>query len=132
MIKNEKGQAIVELALISTVLMSMLLASIDFGRLLSSYVIITNAANRGATYASSSINAAYDSNGIATAVNSETSSLILDPNEQLSISSNVSEDAYGHHQVQVTVTFSPALFFPIPGVLDHVTLHRSVTRMVQE
>ncbi len=132
MFKSEKGQAIAELAIVGALLALLLLAVADFGRLFSAYVIITNAANSGAVYGSASMNAAQDSAGIAAAARNETSTLIQDPNDQLTISSAVQEDSFGQHNVRVTVTFRPNFQFPIPGVLNHVTLQRSVVRMVQE
>jgi len=132
MFKSEKGQAIAELAIAGALLMLILLAVVDFGRLLSAYVMVTNAANSGAVYGSASMDAAQNSADIAATVRNETSQLVKSENDQLSISSSVQEDSFGQHYVRVTVTFRPDLQFPIPGVLDHLTLQRSVVRMVQE
>ena len=45
------GQALVEFALVIPVLMLILLACIDFGRIMFSYIQINNAAREGAAYA---------------------------------------------------------------------------------
>ena len=48
---RRRGQALVEFALVLPVMMLILLAAIDFGRIMFSYIQITNAAREGAAYA---------------------------------------------------------------------------------
>ena len=50
--KREKGQSMVELAILLPILLIILLGIIDFGRVFFAYVTITNAAREGARYGS--------------------------------------------------------------------------------
>jgi len=50
--RKEKGQGLVELALILPLLLIILLGTIDFGRVFYAYVTITNASREGARYGS--------------------------------------------------------------------------------
>lgn len=50
--KRERGQALVELAIMLPILLIILLGVIDFGRVFYAYVTITNAAREGARYGS--------------------------------------------------------------------------------
>lgn len=49
---GERGEAIVEFALLAPILIMLLLALVDFGRVFDAWVITTNAAREGARYAS--------------------------------------------------------------------------------
>jgi Flp pilus assembly protein TadG len=68
---RHRGQALVELALILPVLMLIFLITVDFSRLLFSYIQVTNAAREGAAYAITQPN---DLNGITTRAVQETNS----------------------------------------------------------
>lgn len=50
-LNNERGQATVELALVLPVLLLILFGIMEFGRVFSSYLILTNAAREGARLA---------------------------------------------------------------------------------
>ena len=50
--RKEKGQGLVELAIILPLLLIILLGTIDFGRVFYAYVTITNASREGARYGS--------------------------------------------------------------------------------
>ncbi len=63
-----RGQALVELALITPVLLLLLLIAVDFGRLFFTYIQLNNAAREGAAYGASS---PADSTGITAAVRRE-------------------------------------------------------------
>lgn len=52
LLKNKKGQTLVEMALILPILILILMGMVEFGRILNSYLIITNASREGARYAS--------------------------------------------------------------------------------
>jgi Flp pilus assembly protein TadG len=49
--KKEKGQSLVEFALLLPILLIILIGVIDLGRMYYAYVVITDAAAEGATYA---------------------------------------------------------------------------------
>ena len=51
LIKNERGQAMVELALVLPVLLLLLMGIVEFCRVFHSYLVITNASREGARVA---------------------------------------------------------------------------------
>ena len=51
-LKSERGQDIVELALVLPLLLVIAMAVLDFGRAFSTYLVLTNAAREGARQAS--------------------------------------------------------------------------------
>ncbi|HEV8634270.1 MAG TPA: TadE/TadG family type IV pilus assembly protein [Chloroflexota bacterium] len=50
--RNEKGQGLVELALLLPILLVVVMGAIDFGRVYFAYIAIANAAREGAFYVS--------------------------------------------------------------------------------
>ncbi|MEQ8175158.1 MAG: TadE family protein [Syntrophomonadaceae bacterium] len=52
LIRREDGQSIVEFAMVLPVLLLLLMGIIEFGRIISSYMIINNLAREGARFAS--------------------------------------------------------------------------------
>ncbi|MGH7916552.1 MAG: TadE/TadG family type IV pilus assembly protein [Candidatus Binataceae bacterium] len=62
-----RGQSAVELALIAPVLILILLAAADFGRLFYISIAISNAARAGAQYGAQSVITAADANGMIAA-----------------------------------------------------------------
>lgn len=49
-LKSNKGQALVEMAFVLPILLLVLMGIVEFGRILNSYLIITNASREGARY----------------------------------------------------------------------------------
>lgn len=70
-----RGQSIVELALVLPVLMFLVLTGADFGRFCYVQIAVNGAARAGAQYASQSVVAAADSNGIVTAAKTDGSNI---------------------------------------------------------
>ena len=64
---SEKGQSAVELAFVVPILIVLLLAVADFGRVFLISVAVNNAARAGAQYGSQTVSTAQDTNGIETA-----------------------------------------------------------------
>jgi Flp pilus assembly pilin Flp len=60
--RDERGQAIVELALISVVLVTLVFGGVEFGRMLNAWAIVTQASREGARTAAAqcSLNAGCD------------------------------------------------------------------------
>ncbi|MFZ5650950.1 MAG: TadE/TadG family type IV pilus assembly protein [Bacillota bacterium] len=50
-IKDQRGQALVELALVLPVLLVLFMGTVEFGRVFHSYLVITNASREGARVA---------------------------------------------------------------------------------
>ena len=69
--RRERGQSLVEFALILPILMGLLLLTIDVGRLFYAYVGVTNASREGAAYAITSVTAASDTTTITTKARQE-------------------------------------------------------------
>lgn len=63
-VKREEGQALVELALSTTVLIFMLVGAVEFGELAYSAIAVVNGAKAAAQYAAQSPNTAADLAGI--------------------------------------------------------------------
>jgi Flp pilus assembly protein TadG len=63
--RRERGQSLVEFALILPILMGLLLLTIDVGRLFYAYVGVENASREGAAYAITSAPAAGNLNGVS-------------------------------------------------------------------
>jgi Flp pilus assembly protein TadG len=64
---RSNGQSIVELAIVLPVLMLLLLAAADFGRLFYTWIAVNNAARAGAQYGSQTVITAANSAGMALA-----------------------------------------------------------------
>lgn len=47
---DERGQALVEMALVMTVLLVLILGAMEFGRIFNAYLVVTHAAREGARY----------------------------------------------------------------------------------
>lgn len=47
---GERGQALVEMALVMTVLLTLILGAMEFGRIFNAYLVVTHAAREGARY----------------------------------------------------------------------------------
>ena len=69
--RRERGQSLVEFALILPILMALLLLTIDVGRLFYAYVGVTNASREGAAYAITNKDAASDTATITTKAQQE-------------------------------------------------------------
>lgn len=52
LLKNKKGQSIVELAIVLPILLIILMGIFEFGRVMNAYMVITNASREGARLAS--------------------------------------------------------------------------------
>jgi Flp pilus assembly protein TadG len=72
---NASGQSLVELALALPVLILLLLAAADFGRLFYTWIAVSNAARAGAQYGSQTLTNAADSNGMTRAATTDGSNI---------------------------------------------------------
>ncbi len=128
--KSEKGQSLVEFALILPVLLLLVFGIIEFGRALNTYLIISNASREGARYA------------VVGADNSEINSAILakiptlDP-DNLSIDIDPGSKSERKHgaPVDIKVSYELNLITPIVGSLisdDNAIEIQSVTTMRME
>ncbi|MCL6558795.1 MAG: pilus assembly protein [Firmicutes bacterium] len=111
-LSEKHGQSTVELALILPFLLLVLFAIMEFGRIFSSYLIITNAAREGARQASigADNNAIIQTvRGAAYPLNSGSLTINIDPY-------NKSERITGS-TARVTVNYSVDILIPLVGRL---------------
>lgn len=73
--RSSSGQSLVELALAVPVLVLLLLAAADFGRLFYVWIAVNNAARAGAQYGSQTLTSAADTNGMKLAATTDGSNI---------------------------------------------------------
>jgi len=100
--RSERGDTLVEFALISFVLMTIIIGILDFGRAVYAYSVVANCAREGARYA---ITAPDDHTGIADVVQSR--AVGLDPSQLTVVVAN-EESA-----VRVSVSYNFELITPL-------------------
>jgi Flp pilus assembly protein TadG len=130
---TQRGESLVELALVSFLLVLLLVGVIDFGRAFNSYEVITNASREGARYAS---RLPHDRDGIVAAAQDETegTSVTLEDADiavepELVGDPFVWSDAQRGEPITVTVSYDfPTILGDIVGA-DSLTL-RARTVMV--
>ncbi len=116
--RKNKGQSIVEAALVLPVILLLLTGIIDFGLLFNNYLIVSNASREGARAAAIGSTDAQ----IRTVVNNDTSS--LDPAKlTLTIAPNESTGRRSGDAVTVTVQYQYSMITPviaaiIPGPIN--------------
>jgi Flp pilus assembly protein TadG len=115
-IKNNKGQSVVEMALLLPVLLLILLGIIEFGRIYGAYMVINNAARDGARMGSVGSTSAQ----IQTAVINNTGSL-----NAANISVVVSKSGTGGRGDAVTVTigYDIPIMAPFLGIVVDNPMH---------
>lgn len=99
--RKEKGQGLVELAVILPLLLIILLGTIDFGRVFYAYVAITNASREGARYGSLH---PTDLNNIKSHVRQETANTVAISSEDITVITDT-------HTITVTVQVDFQTFF---------------------
>lgn len=114
-VREARGQAMVETALIVPVLLIVLIASLDGSRALLAGSVIQSAAFAGAQYGALSSANASDTSGIASAVRGEVV-LPQATSSNPTVSSSTATDAQGETQVTVSATFTMTALLPYPGL----------------
>jgi len=69
--RTERGQALIETALVAPLLVILLLGIIEVGRYAELAIVVADAARTGAVYGAQNLGAAVDTNGIASAAQSD-------------------------------------------------------------
>jgi Flp pilus assembly protein TadG len=113
--QRQPGQSLVEFALGLLVLLLVLAAVVDYGRLLYAGIALTNVAREGAHYGSLSSANATDSNGIRTAALTEYRATGLPPlsGSQLTITTSVTFQNGKPDAVRVTATLTVRTLLPV-------------------
>jgi Flp pilus assembly protein TadG len=110
--RDEKGQSIVELAIVLVMLTMIAIAGTDFARGVSEYGQVVSAANAGAQYGATGTAESTNTSAIAAAASANLGSLYPQPGA--SITSATSDDGTGASQKQVTVTVTIPFHFVAP------------------
>src|SRR5437660_6191327 len=130
--RNQKGSAMVEFAMGSTVLLLFLFGTADFGRLFYYSIEVANAAAAGANYGTYKSANMTDTAGISTAAKNEApeiSSLHVDSSQVCQDSNGASAlcNAAGAYQyVQVTTSYTFQTFVDYPLIPSSVNLSKTV------
>jgi Flp pilus assembly protein TadG len=123
--RGEKGQALVEVALLTTILIGLVMGAVNLYYVLQAYGGVLSAAYAGAAYAASSPSNADNSGGISQAALSEGDNeyCLTKP----TVSSTKSTDAWAGTTVTVTVGCQVAGMLPLPAIPTAfpVTAHAS-------
>jgi Flp pilus assembly protein TadG len=105
--KPQRGNAIVEFAILAPILILLTLGTIELGRYAYFAILVSNAAQAGADYGSQDIGTAYDATGIANAIAADAS-----PNPIASVTANPAPEAlYGCYDT----TNASLAVAPTPG-----------------
>ena len=135
--RRRLGVAATEMALITPLLITIVLACIDFGRFGAAYIAITNAARAGAGVGSNSkvSNATLTTwkNKITDAVTNEFTGQSGVSATRLSVvvSNPIVESGTNLRRVQVDAQYNFQMLVPWPGLPNQVTLRRTVAmRMI--
>lgn len=129
---SQRGQGMVELAVTLPLVVLILVAIADLGRIFYADVTLTSAAQSGALYASSSAVAAVDTTGIRNAALADTSTLFGRTSSNPSVTSSVYAGLYGAPTVAVTTTFTFQPIFPYPLLPHSFTMARSASVRIRQ
>ena len=120
------GQGLVETAVMTPIMILMLMGTVDFARVFTANIQVTNAAREGAYYGSRSTENATDSDAVADATLADSPTIFgVAP----SVASQLDTDGE-YDQISVTVTYPFVTLFDYPGIPDSVDLSRTVTMRV--
>jgi Flp pilus assembly protein TadG len=124
-VRDERGQSLVELSLLLPLLIMVAMGALDFGRVYVAYVTIVNAAREGAFYAS--LNPTASDAGVQAIVDAETSGRLDGGARVIDVSDNRSAGA------QLTVTVQHDFQAITASVLGQRTfpVRASASMMVQ-
>lgn len=130
--RSQRGQSLVELAVVIPMLLIISLGSIEFGRALYTYISITSAARGGVEYAATGPEQAEDTGGIREAVLSEADGFLNATETNPEIVVVTGNDTQGRLYAEVTVKYDFSTIFSLPGIPATINLERTVRAMVAE
>ncbi len=126
--KSEKGQSLVEFALILPILLLLVFGIVEFGRAFNTYLIVSNASREGARYAV----VGAENGEIIDAIEAKTSTL---GSVDIFISPEDKSARTNGEDVDIKVSYSLSLITPIVGPLiseDNSLNIESITTMRME
>lgn len=127
--KSEKGQSLVEFALVLPILLLLVFGIVEFGRAFNTYLIISNASREGARYAV----VGAENGEIIDAIEAKTST--LGSSVDILISPEDKSSRTNGEPVDIKVSYSLSLITPIVGPLiseDNSLNIESITTMRME
>ncbi|HEY7306979.1 MAG TPA: TadE/TadG family type IV pilus assembly protein [Bryobacteraceae bacterium] len=142
---EERGQSLVETALVSPILLLLLLGIVDFGWFAYNYIELANAANAGVHYAAQNTATAADTPAIQAAMNSDAANMTsISPTVSMActcsdgtavtctnyVACTVPARLIDTVTVTATKTVSPLVNWP--GIPNSVTLHSSAVMQVEQ
>ena len=130
--RRERGQGLVELALITPVFLILALGIFDYGRVYFAYVSVTNGARTGADYAAANPTQAADLAGIKAAALTETNELLDTSETNPSVAVTTGTDTNGSPYADVTMTYTFTTLFGWPGLPDSFDVQRTVRASIGE
>ena len=119
-IKNNKGQTIVEFALVVPVFLIVLFGTIEFGNMWHSMNVLSGAAREGVRIAAVS---APDVNRVETTVNNYLNASNINDATITVTGPNSSSEV----QVTIQMTYNPIFLGIIPGINEAIQMTRSAT-----
>ncbi|MCW3489628.1 TadE/TadG family type IV pilus assembly protein [Dethiobacter alkaliphilus] len=122
-LKNEKGQAIVESALVLPIILLLLLGMVEMGRMGNAYLTVTNAARHGARLG------AVGGSNVEITERVLSSATALDP-ATLAVEIYPENQRQSGQDIKVTVSYPLDLILPLPtSILEGPVLVSSDTTM---
>jgi len=126
------GQATVELAVTLPLILTIVLGTVDLGRVYYASIATANGARAGAQYGCSSPSAAYDQTGIRNAVYAEMGPLADPSTNNPEIAISTGDDGSGFMQVTVSVAYTFHTAIPWPVIPEEIPMKRQISlRVVQ-
>ena len=130
--RGDRGQALVELALIAPILIILMLGVIDYGRVYFAYISVTNGARIGADYAAAGPAEAADTAAIKAAALGDTTNLLNQSPTNPEVTVTTANDSQGRLYADVTMTYTFTTLFPWPGLPTSINVERTVRSRVAQ
>ncbi len=130
--RSDRGQALVELALIAPVLIILMLGVMDYGRVYFAYISVTNGARIGADYAANGPTQATDTAAIKAAALGDTTDLLDQSPTNPEVTVVTANDSQGQLYADVTMTYTFSTLFPWPGLPTSIDIERTVRSRVAQ
>lgn len=118
LLKNRKGQSLVETALVLPVILLLLTAIIDFGLLFNNYLIVSNASRegaRGASLGNTNEQIINTINNVTTSLDDTRLSITITPNQLTGRTSGMTVTVSVEYQYSM---ITPVIAAVIPGPFD--------------
>ena len=128
--RGDRGQALVELALIVPILIIIMLGVVDYGRVYFAYISVTNGARIGADYAAAGPSEAADTAAIKAAAVGDTTNLLNQSATNPDVTVVTANDSQGTLYADVTMTYTFTTLFPWPGLPTSIDIERTVRSRV--